>query len=101
MSDAAFDRSRIEEWIVARAARRGFDPAPATVRFLAFHACRVLEEAAELQLTSIRDPDEFLARHVGESLEGAALIPRGTALCHVEYHPCAAIFGLAVMTPLE
>jgi 16S rRNA G527 N7-methylase RsmG len=78
MRGAPCDRSRIEEWIDRRATRCGFASPPDTSRFLAFHACRVLEEAAELKLTSIRDPDEFLERHVGESLEGAALIPRGT-----------------------
>ncbi len=78
MRGALPDRSHIEEWIDRRATRCGFDPPAETSRFLALHARRVLEEAADLKLTSIRDPDEFLERHVGESLEGAALIPRGT-----------------------
>jgi len=72
------DRSRFEGWIADRAARCGFEPDPEITRLLALHAWRVLDEAAELHLTSIRDPDEFLERHLGESLEGAALIPRGT-----------------------
>jgi 16S rRNA (guanine527-N7)-methyltransferase len=51
---------------------------PGSVRLLAEHAELVRGADRRLHLTSIRDPDEFLERHIGESLEGAALIPRGT-----------------------
>ena len=73
------DRGHVEEWIAQRARRCAFEPTPEITRFLARHALRVLEGAEDLHLTSIRDPDAFLERHIGESLEGAALIPRGTS----------------------
>ena len=78
LTHVAPDRLRFEPWVAARAASCGFALEPEVTRHLALHAERVLEETARLHLTSIRDPDEFLERHIGESLEGAALIPRGT-----------------------
>jgi 16S rRNA G527 N7-methylase RsmG len=78
MPTVAPDRSWVEEWIAHRAALCELEPARGVLPFLAEHACRVLEEAIELKLTSIRDPGTFLERHIGESLEGASLIPRGT-----------------------
>ncbi|HXV75558.1 MAG TPA: RsmG family class I SAM-dependent methyltransferase [Candidatus Polarisedimenticolaceae bacterium] len=42
------------------------------------HASRVLGAGPELRLTAICDPRAFLARHVGESLEGASLIDPAT-----------------------
>lgn len=37
----------------------------------------VLGAAASLGLTAIRDPAEFVERHIGEALSGAALLPAG------------------------
>jgi len=44
---------------------------------LALHARSVLRDGRELHLTSIDDPEEFLERHLGESFEGAAMLPAG------------------------
>ena len=77
------DGATFERWIGDRAERCGIDLSPEVCAYLAFHAERVRAEADRLHLTAIRDPHQFLERHVGESLEGAALIPReaiGTAL---------------------
>jgi 16S rRNA (guanine527-N7)-methyltransferase len=78
MPTLAPDRSWVEEWIGHRAALCELEPSQDVLQFLAEHACRVLEDATELKLTSIRDPATFLERHIGESLVGASLIPRGT-----------------------
>ncbi len=42
---------------------------------LALHARLVREASERLHLTSIEDPEEFVRRHVAESLEGARAIP--------------------------
>ena len=44
---------------------------------LAVHARRVCERNEELRLTSIRDPRQFVERHLGESFEGAAMLDPG------------------------
>jgi 16S rRNA (guanine527-N7)-methyltransferase len=46
----------------------------AAVQALAYHARAVLRENERLHLTSIHEPEEFFERHIGESLEGAAMI---------------------------
>lgn len=61
--------------IEARARRAGVDLGEAAVQAIARHAEAVLQAPERLHLTSIREPAEFLERHVGESLEGAALLP--------------------------
>lgn len=68
----------MESWIADRALACGVDLVPGAIRLLAIHVQRVFAEAEALHLTSIRAPGVFFERHVGESLEGAALIPRGT-----------------------
>jgi 16S rRNA (guanine527-N7)-methyltransferase len=64
----------LEPAIVNRAAACGITLSERTVRALAAHARHVLAENDRLHLTSITRPDEFLERHVGESLEGAAML---------------------------
>ena len=78
MPTVAPPRSWVEEWIAHRALLCGLEPSRDVLQFLAEHACCVLEEATVVKLTSIRDHGTFLERHIGESLEGASLIPRGT-----------------------
>jgi len=46
----------------------------AAIEALARHAAAVLEAPHALHLTAIRDPGEFVDRHVGEALQGAARI---------------------------
>lgn len=60
--------------IRARAAECGIDlvdPLPAA---LASHAVWVLRANADLHLTAITAPEEFLDRHLGEAFEGAAML---------------------------
>jgi 16S rRNA (guanine527-N7)-methyltransferase len=64
-----------EEAIAARARRAGLVLPPPAVAALALHARAVLDADARLHLTAITDPEQFVERHVGESLEGAALLP--------------------------
>jgi 16S rRNA G527 N7-methylase RsmG len=64
-----------------RARRAGLDLPPPAIARLAAHAALVLERNPLLHLTSLTEPSEFVERHIGESLEGAALLPpdlRGT-----------------------
>ncbi len=63
-----------EARIAARAAAAGVGLAPDGAQLLAEHARAVARESAELHLTAIEDPDEFLERHLGEAFEGAAMI---------------------------
>lgn len=65
---------RLMNVIRERAKKCGFQIPDETLAALALHARRVNERAAELHLTSIRDPREFVERHLGESFEGAALL---------------------------
>jgi len=74
---SAFEGFELEAAIDARARRAGLTLAAAAVRGLAAHARRVIEDAAELHLTSVTEPAEFVERHLGESLEGASLLDPG------------------------
>lgn len=65
----------LETSIVERARACGIEPTPAAVAGLATHARWVLRKNAELKLTAITAPAEFVERHIGESLEGASLLP--------------------------
>jgi 16S rRNA (guanine527-N7)-methyltransferase len=69
---AGFD---LEEAIRERARGCGLDPAPEQIAALATHARLVLAHNARFHLTTITEPAAFVERHVGESLEGAALLP--------------------------
>jgi len=64
----------LEGGILARASRVGLTLTGAAVVAIAGHARAVLETNRELNLTGIDEPDALLDRHVGESLEGAALL---------------------------
>jgi 16S rRNA (guanine527-N7)-methyltransferase len=68
----------IDAWIASRATDLGFHLDPVGVTALAAHAGRVLAHNDRLHLTSIVEPTAFIERHLGESLEGAAMIPAGT-----------------------
>ena len=64
-----------EAAVAARAHRAGLSLAPEAVAALVAHAHAVLAADPRLHLTAVKDPAEFLERHIGESLEGAALLP--------------------------
>jgi len=64
-----------ETAILERARASGAWLGPREVAALAAHARAVYAANPGLHLTAISDPSEFVARHIGESLEGAALLP--------------------------
>ena len=65
---------RLMQVIAERAKNCGVALPEAALAALALHARRVHERNDELHLTSIRDPREFVERHLGESFEGAAML---------------------------
>ena len=67
----------IEASIATRAAAAGIQLPPAAIRALADHAAAVLAANPLLHLTTVTDPAELIERHIGESLEGAALLEPG------------------------
>ena len=69
----------LEARIAERAARCGIELHVEALREIAAHARAVLSANPELSLTRVVDPDEFLERHIGESFEGATMLPAGTA----------------------
>jgi 16S rRNA (guanine527-N7)-methyltransferase len=68
----------LEAGIRERARACGIELIDEAVHALATHARAVLKANADLHLTTISDPAEFLERHLGEAFEGAALLPEGT-----------------------
>ena len=64
----------LEQRIVARARSAGIEASAEVVARLAAHARAVLAANPTLKLTTIVAPEEFLERHIGESLEGAAML---------------------------
>ena len=64
-----------EAAVAARAQRAGLSLSAETLAALTAHARAVLAADPRLHLTTVTDPAEFLERHIGESLEGAALLP--------------------------
>lgn len=68
-----------EAAIVARARAAGLELPEASANALAAHAREVLAANERLHLTAIVDPAEFVERHLGESLEGARMLPAGCA----------------------
>lgn len=83
MSGAAFAGFPLERAIEERARLAGVDLPPGALAALASHARAVIEANAVLRLTTIVEPAAFVERHIGESLEGAAMVPAdiaGTAL---------------------
>jgi 16S rRNA (guanine527-N7)-methyltransferase len=83
MSADPFEGFELAERIRARAARIGIALDRAACESLATHARAVLARP-ELHLTSIVDPETFLERHMGEALEGAALLEDGIQGLHVD-----------------
>ena len=67
----------LQERIFAAARKHGLQLDDETLVFLAEHARAVLRENALLHLTTITEPDTFIARHIDESFAGAALLPEG------------------------
>lgn len=66
-----------EEAVAARARRAGLTLSPEAVIAIALHAREVLAADRRLHLTAVTDPNTFVERHIGESLDGAALLPEG------------------------
>lgn len=71
---AGFD---LETAVVRLAGSLGLEPTTSAVAELSAHARAVLRHSARLGLTSIVDPATFVARHIGESLEGASMLDHG------------------------
>lgn len=65
---------RLERAIAERGRAARLDLDEAAVGALALHARAVIAANARLHLTTIVDPATFVERHIGESLEGAALL---------------------------
>ena len=74
MSVDPFVDFNLETRIAERAGIAGFKIETDAVEAIARHARAVLERNKELQLTTVIEPEEFFERHIGESLEGAALL---------------------------
>jgi len=74
VSVESFDAFDLEKRVGDRAALAGLQLDVATVAAIAKHARSVVEHNERLQLTTVTRPEEFLERHIGESLEGAALL---------------------------
>ncbi len=70
----AFEGFALEETIASRAASIGIALAPGAVASIAGHARAVMGANERLHLTTILGPAEFVERHIGESLEGAAML---------------------------
>ena len=64
----------MKEAIQERAHRCGVELDDVAIELIAHHAAEVLVHNERLKLTTIVDPDEFVERHIGESLEGAAML---------------------------
>jgi 16S rRNA (guanine527-N7)-methyltransferase len=60
--------------IAERGRAAGVDLTDGTVKALADHARAVLAANERLHLTAVTEPGAFLERHIGEALEGAALL---------------------------
>ena len=74
MSVDPFDDFNLETRIAERAGIAGLRIGADAIDAIARHARTVLEHNKGLQLTTVTEPEEFLERHIGESLEGAALL---------------------------
>lgn len=75
----AFHGFPLEQRIAERGEACGIHLEPRAVSDLAAHARLVLASNAMLHLTTVVEPSEFLERHIGEALEGAALLPPAVA----------------------
>lgn len=74
MSVDPFGDLDFEARIAERAAIAGMRIDTDAIEAIAGHARAVLRHNKRLQLTTVTKPQEFLERHIGESLEGAALL---------------------------
>lgn len=77
MSLDPFAAVDLDRRIAERGRRSGLDLDVDAIEAIARHARAVLEHNDRLHLTAVTDPDEFLERHIGESIEGAALLATG------------------------
>jgi 16S rRNA G527 N7-methylase RsmG len=77
--DAAvrFEGFPLAERITDRARASGLELPTGAETTLANHALRVVRANAQLHLTTITEPEEFVERHIGESFEGAAMLEPG------------------------
>ena len=75
---AGFD---LETRIAERAGLVGLQLDTKAIAAIAAHARAVLEHNERLQLTTLTDADAFFERHIGESLEGAALLDPNARGC--------------------
>lgn len=74
-------RAELADMIAREATTHGLELVPDSLDRLARHAADVLVAQPELHLTAIDDPEDFVRRHVGESLQGAAMLdPASTGL---------------------
>jgi 16S rRNA (guanine527-N7)-methyltransferase len=71
----------LETRIAERASVLGLSTESSTIEAIARHARAVLQHNERLQLTTLTCPEEFLERHIGESLEGAALLDSNAHGC--------------------
>jgi 16S rRNA (guanine527-N7)-methyltransferase len=69
------DDPGLEAAVARRGADCGLVLSPDQCAAIAAHARAVLDANARLKLTTVVDGPRFLERHVGESLEGAAMLP--------------------------
>lgn len=75
MTGGGFAGYPLETAIADRAASCGLALSAGAVRALSAHARAVLEANPTLHLTTVVEPGAFVERHLGESFEGAALLP--------------------------
>ncbi len=94
----AFEGFELEKTIAQRAHAAGIELPARAVRGLAGHARRVLAENDELHLTTVVRPSDFVERHIGESLEGAALLDPATGGALVDLGSGNGYPGLVVAT---
>lgn len=81
MSVDPFADFNLETRIAERANILGLRVEITTIETIARHARAVLQHNERLQLTTVIRPEEFLERHIGESLEGAALLDSNARGC--------------------
>ncbi len=81
MSVDPFAGFNLETRIAERASVAGLRLEADAIDAIAGHARAVLEHNERLQLTTLTEAEEFLERHVGESLEGAALLDANARGC--------------------
>ena len=81
MSVDPFAGFNLETRIGERASVLGLRIETDAIDAIASHARAVLQHNERLQLTTVTAAEEFLERHIGESLEGAALLDSNAQGC--------------------